>query len=153
MTPAISSGRHPGCCCFWDPRQIRHLHIFSNVITANWSIWYSCHVIQVVQVIRYSNQVIHYSSQRCHLGSQVKDEKRLCFFLVMIERNIVKTVIDKNLNWSDQTWCQSLTKFSALQLRKAEGKAGHQATQFIGALVVVAMIVMWWWRWWWWSWL
>ena len=35
-----------------------------------------------------------------------------------------------------------MTKFSALQLRKAEGKAGHQATQFIGALVVVAMIVM-----------
>ena len=40
------------------------------------------------------------------------------------------------------TWCHSLTKFSALQLRKAGGKAGHQATQFTGALVVVMVKVV-----------
>ena len=40
------------------------------------------------------------------------------------------------------TWCHSLTKFSALQLRKAGGKAGHQATQFTGALVVLVVVMV-----------
>ena len=35
-----------------------------------------------------------------------------------------------------------MTKFSALQLRKAGGKAGHQATQFTGALVVLVVVMV-----------
>ena len=35
-----------------------------------------------------------------------------------------------------------MTKFSALQLRKAGGKAGHQATQFTGALVVFVVVMV-----------
>ena len=41
---------------------------------------------------------------------------------------------------SKATWCHNLTKFSALQVRKAEGRAGQQATQFTAALMDVVMV-------------